>query len=51
MALNAEQKQKAKKIINIITTVIFAVVFVCLVVVFAMVSVQRKSGKDVKIFG
>lgn len=50
MALTAEQKQKAKKILNIITTVIFAVVFVCLVVVFVMVSVQRKNGKDVKIF-
>ena len=46
-----EQKQKAKKILNIITTVIFTVVFLCLVVVFVMVSVQRKQGKDVKIFG
>jgi preprotein translocase subunit YajC len=51
MALSTEQKQKAKKIINIITTAIFAVVFVCLVVVFVMVSVQRKNNKDVKIFG
>ena len=51
MAFTAEQKQKTKKILNIITTVIFAVVFVCLVVVFVMVSVQRKNGKDVKIFG
>lgn len=51
MALSTEQKQKAKKIINIVTTAIFAVVFVCLVVVFIMVSVQRKEGKDVKIFG
>ena len=51
MALSTEQKLKAKKILNIITTVIFAVVFVCLVVVFIMVSVQRKIGKEVKIFG
>ena len=51
MALTTEQKQKTKKILNIITTAICAVVFVCLVVVFAMVSIQRKNDKDVKIFG
>lgn len=45
------QKQKAKKIFNVITTVIFAVVFLFLVVIVVFSVIQRKEGKDVKIFG
>ena len=45
------QKQKAKKIFNVITTAIFAVVFIFLVVIVVFSVIQRKEGKDVKIFG
>lgn len=45
------KKQQAKKIFNVITTVIFAVVFIFLVVIVVFSVIQRKEGKDVKIFG
>ncbi len=49
--MTKEQKQKTKKILNVITTVLFAVVFLFLVVVVVFAVVQRKEGKDVKVFG
>ena len=51
MAQPTDKKQKIKKILNAITTAIFAVVFVFLAVVVVMTNSQRKSGKDVSIFG
>ncbi len=42
---------KAKKIYNIVTTVITAVVFVFLVVVLSLTISQRNSGGDASIFG
>lgn len=44
-------KSKAKKIYNIVSTACVAVIFVFLVVVVALLLVQRKSGGDSKIFG
>ncbi len=49
--MTQEQKQKTKKILNVITTVLFTVVFLFLVVIVIFSVVQRKEGKDVKIFG
>ena len=51
MTQPTDKKQKLKKVLNAITTAIFAVVFVFLVVVVIMTNTQRKSGKDVQIFG
>lgn len=42
---------KSKKIYNVVSTVIVALIFVFLVVVVAFMLVQRKEGKDVSIFG
>ena len=49
--MTQDQKTKAKKILNVTTTVLFAVVFIFLVVIVVFSVVQRKAGKDVKIFG
>lgn len=49
--MTEQKKQQTKKILNVITTVIFAVVFLFLVVIVIFSVVQRKEGKDVKIFG
>lgn len=49
--MTQDQKIKAKKILNVTTTVLFAVVFIFLVVIVVFSVVQRKAGKDVKIFG
>ena len=42
---------KAKKVYNIVSTIIVALVFVFLVVIVAMMLSQRHNGKDSKIFG
>ena len=42
---------KAKRIYNIVSTIIVALVFVFLIVVVAMMLSQRHNGKDSKIFG
>lgn len=42
---------KSKKIYNVVSTIIVALIFVFLVVVVSVMLVQRKEGKDVSIFG
>lgn len=42
---------KAKKIYNIVSTIIVAIVFVFLVAIVAMMLSQRHNGKDSKLFG
>ena len=42
---------KAKKIYNIVSTIIVALVFVFLIVIVAMMLSQRHNGKDSKVFG
>lgn len=42
---------KTRKIYNIVSTAIVAVVFVFLVVIVSLMLVQRKSGQDSKVFG
>lgn len=42
---------KSKRIYNVVSTVIVALIFVFLVVVVAFMLVQRKEGKDISIFG
>lgn len=42
---------KAKKIYNVVSTIIVALVFVFLIVIVAMMLSQRHNGKDSKIFG
>lgn len=49
--MSENTKSKAKKIYNIISTVIFAVVFAFLLFVVIFVSVQKRTDKDVKLFG
>lgn len=46
-----ETQSKAKKIYNIVSTVIIAAIFVFLVVVVGLMLWQRKSGGDTSIFG
>ncbi len=48
---NAQQKSRSKKIFNIISTVLLAVVFLFLIFVIAVAIVQKKAGSDVKLFG
>ncbi len=48
---NTKPISKSKKIYNIVSTVIVALIFVFLVVVVSIMLIQRKEGKDVKIFG
>ncbi len=45
-----QQKSKNKKIFNIISTVLLAVVFLFLIFVIAVAIVQKKAGSDVKLF-
>lgn len=49
--MSPETKTKIKKIYNIFSTVIFAVVFLFFVLVIIFSMVQKNQGKDVKIFG
>ncbi|MBQ9276788.1 MAG: signal peptidase I [Clostridia bacterium] len=42
---------KAKKIYNVVSTIIVALIFVFLIVIVAMMLSQRHNGKDSKIFG
>ena len=46
-----KQVSKTKKIYNVVSTIIVALVFVFLVVIVAMMLSQRHNGKDSKIFG
>lgn len=45
------QISKAKKIYNVVSTVVVALIFVFLVAVVAIMLVQRKSGGETEIFG
>ena len=49
--MSKPQPTKAKKIYNIVSTAVIAVIFVFLVVIISLMLVQRKSGGDSKIFG
>ena len=49
--MSKPQPTKAKKIYNIVSTTIIAVIFVFLVVIVSLMLAQRKSGGDSKIFG
>ncbi len=49
--MSPEKKETIKKIYNIFSTVVFAVVFVFFVFVIIFSTVQKNQGKDVKIFG
>ncbi len=42
---------KAKKIYNVVSTIVVALIFVFLIVIVAMMLSQRHNGKDSKIFG
>ena len=44
-------KTKAKKVYNIVSTIIVAIVFVFLVAIVAMMLSQKHNGKDSKLFG
>ncbi len=46
-----KQISKAKKIYNVVSTIIVALIFVFLIVIVAMMLSQRHNGKDSKIFG
>lgn len=49
--MSPEKKNTIKKIYNIFTTVVFAVVFVFFLFVIIFSMVQKNQGNDVKIFG
>ena len=42
---------KARKIYNIVSTIIVALIFVGLIAIIAMMFIQKKNGQDSKIFG
>ena len=46
-----KQISKAKKIYNVVSTIIVALIFVFLIVIVAMMLSQRHNGKDSKLFG
>ncbi len=51
MKENKTRQSKAKKIYNAVSTVIVALIFVFMVVVVAVMLVQKNSGGETKIFG
>jgi len=46
-----KQKSKAKKIYNIVSTIIVAIIFVFLIAIVAMLLSQKHNGQDSKLFG
>lgn len=51
MTNNKIEKPKAKKIYNVVSTIVVALIFVFLVVTVAIMLIQKKSGGESRIFG